>query len=346
MCTKKKVLVGLSGGVDSSTTAYILKSQGYDVTGIFFIMSDDHCALVEGAQKCADHLNIPLIVKDMKTEFEKHVISPFMEGYSKGLTPNPCIKCNPKVKFKELLNYVNQNGFDFIATGHYAEIININGRYTIKTPKAENRDQTYMLYALSQDVLSKMILPLSQYSKDEVREIARKIGLPSADTKASQDICFVKNKTYSEYIESRLGKSKIGNFISPEGKIIGKHKGIVHYTIGQRKGLGVALGKPCFIKSINEETGDIQLAFEGDNLISQLNVKDINYTLIEDLKEKMDVLIKIRSTAKLVKGVISKKNDDELLVEFNDKQTKPSAGQAIVFYNEDNLLVGGGVIQK
>ncbi|MGL5973030.1 MAG: tRNA 2-thiouridine(34) synthase MnmA [Oscillospiraceae bacterium] len=344
MTTNKKVVLGLSGGVDSSVSAYLLKKQGYDVTGVFFIMSDLHPPMVEDAKKCAKFLDIPLIPLDLRDIFTSSVINPFIELYNKGLTPNPCTLCNPNVKFNTLLSYANEHNIDHIATGHYADLINKDGRYTLKTPKSEKKDQTYMLYGLSQEVLSKIIFPLSGYIKEDVRKLAKEIGLFTADKPDSQDICFVKDNDYAGYIENSYGQSKIGNFISPDNKILGQHKGIVHYTVGQRKGLGVALGKPCFIKKINGDTGDIHLAFEGDNLTSSITVKNINYVYLEDITDPIDIYVKIRSTAKPVLSTVSKIDSDKLLVKFKNLEKIPSAGQAAVFY-KDNLLVAGGIIE-
>lgn len=346
MSTKNKsVLLGLSGGVDSSVSAHLLLEQGFDVTGIFFKMSPEHEEEAKTAQESADTLGIPLVILDLQDKFEQKVIAPFMEAYNQGFTPNPCIICNPRVKFFELLKYADQNNISYIATGHYSSIGKVNNRFVIETATSQQRDQTYMLYMLGQDVLSRLIFPLSGYHKDRVREIAAEIGLKTANKPDSQEICFIKNQTYQEYIEKRLGKSKTGNFIGPNGHIVAKHKGILHYTVGQRKRLGIALGKPVFVKHIDGSSGDITLSFLEDNKVDTMFVNDTNFIAVTDIEAPTKVLVKVRSTAKPVPATVEKADDTLYKVTFDEPISTPAPGQAAVFY-KDNLLLGGGTILK
>lgn len=344
--TNKKVVIGLSGGVDSSVSAYLLKKQGYDVYGVFFIMSDLHLNMVEDSKKCAEFLDIPLTVLDLREKFKENIIKPFADMYNNGKTPNPCVICNPLIKFSSMLKFSKENNIEHIATGHYANIIYKNGRYSLKTPEANKKDQTYMLYGLGQDVLKKLIFPLNAFKvKSDVRKLAAEIGLFTAKKPDSQDICFIEDNDYASYIENFLGKkSKIGNFIAPNGDIVGKHKGIVHYTVGQRKGLGVALGKPCFVKNINEFSGDILLAFDGDNTTKQVELKNINYMLIDSIKCGEKVYAKLRSTAVPVECIANLLDNNNVILKFSTEQKLPSYGQAGVVYNNDNVLLFGGTI--
>jgi len=342
----KTVLIGLSGGVDSSISAHLLKKDGYTLYGVFFVMSDLHFNALNDAQKCADFFSIPLKVLDLRDIFKEKVINPFIDMYSRGQTPNPCVLCNPLIKFMSMVKYADEHNIDYIATGHYAKIVEQDGKYSLKTPKASNKDQTYMLYRLNQDTLKRLIFPLNQFNvKDDVRKLASEIGLFTAKKPDSQDICFIEDGDYAGYIKNATNKqSKIGNFISPNGEIVGQHKGIVHYTVGQRKGLGIALGQPCFVKSIDAETGDVYLAFSGDNLTSTVILKDINYMFIEDIKSPIKAYVKLRSSAKPSPAVCKKLADGNIELTFDIKQKLPSPGQSGVLYDENNILLAGGTI--
>ena len=262
----------MSGGVDSSVAAYLLKEQGYEVIGVTMQIwqeEEQHvqeeeggcCGLtaVDDARRVAADLEIPYYVMNFREEFQKHVIDYFVDEYLNGRTPNPCIACNRYVKWESLLQRSMEIGADYIATGHYAQIDQLpNGRYAIKHSATKAKDQTYALYNLTQEQLAKTLMPVGQYTKDEIREIAEKINLKIASKPDSQDICFVPDGDYASFIERETDSEiKPGNFVSPEGKVLGKHKGITHYTVGQRKGLGLSLGHPAFVLEIRPETNEV-----------------------------------------------------------------------------------------
>ncbi|QCX32742.1 tRNA 2-thiouridine(34) synthase MnmA [Caloramator sp. E03] len=354
---KEKVVVGMSGGVDSSVTAYLLQKSGYDVIGITMQVwpynkeyeerEGGCCSLsaVNDARRVADMLNIPFYVMNFKEVFEKKVIQYFVDEYIAGRTPNPCIACNKHIKFDEFLRKAHGIGAKYIATGHYAKIVkdeNTN-RYLLLRSKDALKDQTYVLYNMTQYQLQHTLMPLGDYTKDKVREIAKEIGLSVASKPDSEEICFIPDNDYGKFIKERVPeKIHPGNFVDREGNILGRHKGIANYTIGQRKGLGIALGRPAYVVDIIPERNEVVLGEEKEVFNSRLYAKDVNLIPFDNLKKEMKVTAKIRYSAKETPATIYPYKEG-IVVEFDTPVRAITKGQSVVFYNDD-IVVGGGVI--
>ncbi|MCI2046133.1 MAG: tRNA 2-thiouridine(34) synthase MnmA [Faecalibacterium sp.] len=333
-----KVLVGMSGGVDSSVTVRILQEQGFAVTGAVIRFSPAHEKAVEQAKAAAAQLGIPCMVLDAQKLFEQNVIAPFCENYCCGKTPNPCVVCNPTVKFAALRTAADQLGIQYLATGHYARVeADEHGICHICRASSAARDQSYMLYRLGQDVLSRLILPLGEFEKDDVRDIARDLGLSCAEAPDSMEICFIPDGNYPAYIEARGLSGKAGHFLAPDGEDLGPHSGVLHYTVGQRKGLGIALGRPVFIQSILEN-GDIQLADAGDEFFSALTLEGFSTPDGAPLAAGR-YAVKIRSAAKPAEADF----DGAARLAFAEAVRAPAPGQSAVLYQGDTV-VGGGFI--
>lgn len=354
-----KVVVGMSGGVDSSVAAYLLKEQGYDVIGVTMQIWQDEeqatqeenggcCGLsaVDDARRVAAALEIPYYVMNFKKEFKENVIDYFVEEYQNGRTPNPCIACNRYVKWESLLQRSLSIGAEYIATGHYARVVQLeNGRYTLRRSATLAKDQTYALYNLTQEQLKRTLMPVGKYTKDEVRAIAEKINLRIANKPDSQDICFVPDGDYATYIEEEAGvKVPEGNFVLTDGTVLGRHKGITHYTVGQRKGLGLALGYPAFVLEIRPETNEVVIGTKEESMTTQLRARNLNFMAVEDLTEPLHVFTKIRYNHKGAWCTIEKTGEDEVLCTFDELQRAVTPGQAVVFYDGEYVL-GGGTIQ-
>ncbi len=357
---KKKVVVGMSGGVDSSVAAYLLKKEGYEVIGVTMQIwqDEDVCHLerkggccgvsaVEDARRVADSLDIPYYVMNFKKEFQEKVIDYFVDEYLHARTPNPCIACNRYVKWESLLQRSLDIGADYIATGHYARVRLLeNGRYTLQMSKIPDKDQTYALYNLTQDQLSHTLMPDGDYSKPQIREIAEEIGLVVANKPDSQDICFVEDGDYAGFIERERGeKLPEGNFVTKDGEILGRHKGITHYTIGQRKGLGLAMGHPVFVTEIRPDTNEVVIGENEDVFTSELYADQVNWMSIDGLHGKpLQARGKIRYSHKGAACTLTEAGEDRIHVVFDEPVRAVTPGQAVVFYDEENCIIGGGTI--
>ncbi len=351
-----KVLVGMSGGVDSSVAALLLQRRGYDVIGCTLVLFDKEsiidsssrtcCSLsdVEDARSVCNKLGIDHFVFNFKDLFKEKVIGNFIDSYINGSTPNPCIECNRYIKFDKMLRRSEELGMDYIATGHYAHIErDENGRYLLIRPKDRSKDQTYVLYSLTQKQLAHTLFPLSDLDKSETRNIAEEAGLINSRKPDSQDICFVPDGDYAAFIEKSSDKgSEEGNFLDVDGNVIGTHRGIIHYTIGQRKGLGTAFGKPMFVVGKDVINNTVTLGEAFDLLTSELLADDVNLISVSSLDAPMRVTAKTRYSQREEPAIIMQSGSC-IKVIFDKPQRAVTRGQAVVFYDGD-VVVGGGKI--
>lgn len=357
---KKKVVIGMSGGVDSSVGAYLLKEAGYDVVGVTMQIwqDEDSCTIqenggccglsaVEDARRVADDLKIPYYVMNFKDEFKDRVIDYFIKEYLAGRTPNPCIACNRYVKWESLLQRSLTIGADYIATGHYARVVKLeNGRFTLKKSATALKDQTYALYNLTQFQLEHTLMPVGEYTKDQIRKIAEDIHLKVANKPDSQEICFISDNDYAKFIDENTDTPVYeGNFVNADGEILGKHKGITHYTVGQRKGLNLALGYPAFVLEIRPETNEVVIGDSSQVFGERLYADNLNFMSVPDLTGEMVVDGKIRYNHKGTKCTIRKIDDNIIECTFHEPQRAITPGQAVVFYDGD-YVVGGGTIMN
>ena len=340
----------MSGGVDSSVAAAVLLEQGYDVIGVTMKLwngeqTDAGCcslSAVNDARRVADKLNIPYYVMNFEADFTKYVINNFIDEYKNGRTPNPCIACNKYIKFDALLEKAKAIGADYVATGHYAKISNNNGVFSLERAADEKKDQTYFLYNMTQYQLAHTLMPLYDITKDTTREMAEKMGLAVANKPDSQEICFVPDGDYAKFIEQTAGKSPIGNFVDESGKIVGQHKGIIHYTVGQRKGLGIALNRPVYVTKIDTQTNTVILGGDGLQLSDTLTASNVTYIPFEKLDGSMKCTAKIRYNTKDAPCEIFPTDNGGRVV-FDQPQRAITPGQAVVFY-DGNIVLGGGII--
>lgn len=357
---KSKVVVGMSGGVDSSVAAYLLKEQGYEVIGVTMQVWQEEdplqqaqqggcCGLsaVEDARRVAEILEIPYYVMNFRQEFKEKVMDYFVEEYLRGRTPNPCIACNRYVKWESLLQRSLEIGADYIATGHYARVDRLdNGRFAIRNSVTAQKDQTYALYNLTQEQLARTLMPVGEYTKEEIRQIAQQQGLPVAHKPDSQEICFIPDHDYAAFID-REAAGRVpppGDFVTEDGQVLGQHKGITHYTIGQRKGLNLAMGRRVFVTRIRPQTNQVVLGENEDTFTRQVLCDQVNYMAVEDLTEPKRVMAKIRYNHNGAPCVIEKQQDGKVLCRFDEPVRASTPGQAVVFYDGEYVLGGGTIL--
>ena len=338
-----KVLLGLSGGVDSAYAASLLTSLGYSVEGCVLVMHE-HTDL-DSARRAAEELSIPLHEVDCSADFDRIVRSNFVNEYLSGRTPNPCIVCNEHVKFASLYRYATANGFDKIATGHYARISTTssgeNIRYAISRPRDEKKDQSYMLYRLPQEILSSLLLPLGEIVKSDVRKEAESKGISAAKSRDSQEICFLPDGNHAEYVESVGCKCDEGNFVTPDGTVLGTHRGIVRYTVGQRKGLGIALGQRMFVTAIDPVANTVTLSHEIIGKKS-IEITDIAYQGLcpSAAPTVLKLGVKVRYSAPIIDAECEIRPDGTATVYF-DNNVVTAPGQSAVLYSEGRVMLGG-----
>lgn len=357
----KKVVVGMSGGVDSSVAAWLLKEQGYDVIGVTMQIWQDEdtevqeaeggcCGLsaVDDARRVAMDLGIPYYVMNFKEEFRKNVMDYFVGEYAEGRTPNPCIACNRYVKWESLLRRSMAIGADYIATGHYAQIDRLpGGRYSLKTSVTASKDQTYALYNLTQDQLSHTLMPVGSYHKEEIRDMAERLGLPVAHKPDSQEICFIPDHDYASFIEEYTGRElPPGNFVDLDGNVLGRHRGITHYTVGQRKGLNLSMGRPVFVVEIRPDTNEVVIGDNNDVFTNVLRCDKLNWMAVDGLHGKsMEVTAKIRYSHKGSPCTIREIGEGMVECRFYEPVRAVTPGQAVVFYDGDYVAGGGTIIR-
>jgi len=350
---KKRVLIAMSGGVDSSVAAYLLKRSGYEVIGVNMKLWEDGgkcCNLndTEDARRVASKLSIPLYTVNLKKEFEKEVVEYFCQEYVDARTPNPCIVCNEKIKFKTLLKKAGELNASFVATGHYArvEFNPSNQRYSLKKGKDLRKEQSYFLFSLSQKQLANIIFPLSRLNKREVRQIAARLELPVYSKRESQEICFIVQKDYNDFLKKRVPDSfKTGPIMDRNGKVVGKHSGIHLFTIGQRKGLIGGRKNPTYVINIDKKRNAITIGERKDVYAQSMQVSNVNWVSIPEPPVPFYAKVKIRSQHSESLAYIYPLKDKKWKVDFFHPQWAITPGQAAVFYRDDTLL-GGGWIDK
>ncbi len=352
----KKVLVGMSGGVDSSVAAYLLQKEGYEVIGVTMRMWEPDCkeaahsscgsGVVLDARAVAERLGIRHIVIDMTKQFRQKVQQNFIDEYLHARTPNPCVQCNRHIKWEELLKEADRISADYVATGHYARILKLNnGRFTLQAASSREKDQTYALHRLTQEQLKRTRMPVGDYAKDEIRTIAAEIGLAVANKKDSMEICFIPDGDYAAFIEKNAKESlpPAGNFVLKDGTVVGQHKGLIHYTIGQRKGLNLAMGHPVFVNGIHPQTNEIVVGENEDVFSTHLVCNQLCFMGMEDLTEDRKACVKIRYAHQGSEALLSRTGADEITCTFAEPVRAVTPGQSAVFYLDDYIL-GGGII--
>lgn len=351
-----KAIIAMSGGVDSSVAAFLMKEQGYDIIGITLklhgeknIVEEQSCCTTQDildAKAVCDRLSIEHRVVNLESNFKEYVIDRFIDSYVCGGTPNPCVDCNRYIKFSKLLDIAKAEGYEYVVTGHYARVgyDENSGRYLLKKGLDESKDQSYVLYSLSQDALAHLKLPLGELTKTEVREIAEKNGFINANKKDSQDICFVPDGKYADFITQYTGRSfPDGYFVDLSGKVLGNHKGIIRYTIGQRKGLNLSLPQSMYVCKKDIDTNTVTLCLDHELFSDTLIADDVNLISIKELTEPIRVKAKIRYKHNEADATLYPYENGKIKLVFDEPQRAITKGQAVVMYN-GNGVVGGATI--
>lgn len=352
----KKAIIAMSGGVDSSVAAFLMKDKGFDCIGATMKLYDNDdimesgektcCSLddIEDARSVANRLSMPYYVFNFKDEFKEKVIDKFIATYENGGTPNPCIDCNRHLKFKRLFQKMQELGFDYVVTGHYARVEENNGWFYLKKGVDEAKDQSYVLYSLTQNQLAHIQFPLGTYSKTEIREIAENHNFLNARKKDSQDICFVPDGDYAKFIEGYLGKTyPKGNFIDINGNVLGEHQGIIRYTNGQRKGLGVAFGKPMYVADKNVKDNTVTLCTNEELFSAELIADDFNWLIPNPAKE-IKCSARVRYNMKEQPATVYTLENGNVKIVFDAPQRAITRGQAAVLYDGETVLGGGTIL--
>ena len=352
---REKILVAMSGGVDSAVVAYLVKQAGYDtisatmrIGSLYNDTYNNSCCSdkeIEDAKKMAEHIGIDHYVVDLTNDFKKSVSDYFIETYLNGATPNPCVECNKHIKFGKLLDFALSQDAEKIATGHYAGISKQGDRYLLQRSNDITKDQTYMLWQLTQQQLSHSWFPLAEYKKSDVKAISAELGLIATHKKESQDICFIPNGKYAEFIENATGRNVTkGNFVDTNGNILGSHRGIIHYTPGQRKGLGITFGQPMYVKSKCAQNNTVTLCQEPELYTKQVFANNINLIACDCISSPIRVTAKVRYSQKEETATLSQISGNEILLEFDNLQRAVSPGQSVVIY-DGATVIGGGIIK-
>ena len=337
----------MSGGVDSSVAAALLQQQGYEVEGVTMKLTAGLCCDIGSAQAVCSRLGIPHRMIDLQKEFTASIIGNFIDEYRNGRTPNPCIRCNDVIKFRTLLTYAREHDFEFLATGHYARIGQdpAASRFTLKKGADGNKDQSYFLYRLTQDQLAHVLLPLGDMRKTEVRELAGKLKLPTADRPESQEICFVPDNNYRSFLKTHAPDIlRRGEIVMTDGKVVGRHEGVAFYTIGQRRGVGIASGGRLYVVRIEPGRNRVVLGQRSDLETASLHVSDATFLPFDRLSAPLSVDVKVRYRSALHHATIRPADNDRVAVAFDQSVAGVTPGQAAVFYDGDTV-VGGGIIE-